>query len=864
MRKSSKVMSLILTGLMATSCFSMAAVSAAEVDSEATGVDTAAQRIQKGHQIVYFQFPDTVWGPLKGVKRNTKKWTTNVFCNYYAIYGNENEVKTRAWEAPSTSTYMDTAGSKTVYFDITESGQGEMEDGAEYGILFSTKANAGQADLLQPNTDGYQTCDLYFNKSLLQHTYKVDEPAVVRENTANSQKIDYLAHSDNGVGAPLRKVSTLCAYIDGINPGNTPASLEMANALQTYLTNPVNEPSFSWKKIEPVLTRFGTTAQDVYDMYVEKFGELHDSPDAVHYEHVDGVDDLKSDGTLKDVYRYTSITTTTMEGDVEQTKTVKYPDFDLVRERLNLPNEPVVTNIDSVAANISGDVTAPEAMPTVTGGDDTYSVAAAWAPADETAAYETTYTLTVTFTPADGYAFTADTTATLGNGLFDSVTLTEAGTIEATKTYTTDAQPPTPITDVNVQTEKVFSPGEALPTAEDFTCDGEGFTVSNIAITPADETFAYEGVYTLTFDVAAEEGYVLNEETSVGMTFPPESTATFDTQTALNDGVISATITITMPEEPVTVLVAGSEAEIFGTSWDATNEDNLMTKQADGTYTKEYTVTKAYSAVQLKAVVNGTAWVGDLTDNNVTFNLTDAGTFTVIYHPAVGDDPAYVEVTGDIVEVITTFEYDTVYAVGNGEGFWLNGAAWDPAYAANEMTKIADDVWEIEFADVPDGFERQIKFAIDGAWTHNFGGAFEDSGVETAAVYNGDNITFDTDDVCTVKVQLDLTEFDFTTKEGAKFTLTIEYDEAEEVGIMGDVNGDGQVTIEDATLIQRRGIELEQFTEDQDKLADVNGDGRVSILDVTCVQKYLAEHTEGIGNTGAMLMSNGTIVSANN
>ena len=63
------------------------------------------------------------------------------------------------------------------------------------------------------------------------------------------------------------------------------------------------------------------------------------------------------------------------------------------------------------------------------------------------------------------------------------------------------------------------------------------------------------------------------------------------------------------------------------------------------------------------------------------------------------------------------------------------------------------------------------------AWTHNFGGAFEDSGVETAADYNGDNITFDTDDHCTVKLQLDLRDFDFSTKEGAKFTLTIEYAE---------------------------------------------------------------------------------------
>ncbi len=239
----------------------------------------------------------------------------------------------------------------------------------------------------------------------------------------------------------------------------------------------------------------------------------------------------------------------------------------------------------------------------------------------------------------------------------------------------------------------------------------------------------------------------------------------------------------------------------------------------------------------------------------MTFNLTGAGTFTVVYDP----EENYTYVEGDIVEFITEFEYDTVFAVGNGEGKWLNGAAWDPAYAANELTKVADDVWEIEFENVPDGFGRQIKFAIDGAWTHNFGGVFAESSEVTDAVYNGDNITFDTEELCNVKVQLDLSNFDFASKEGAKFTLTIIVPDRPAVGKIGDVNGDGEVTIEDATLIQRRGVELEAFTEVQEKLADVNGDGRVSILDVTCIQKYLAEMADGIGNTGKTLYEDGTI-----
>ncbi|MBQ1474067.1 MAG: hypothetical protein IIZ32_02065, partial [Ruminococcus sp.] len=64
--------------------------------------------------------------------------------------------------------------------------------------------------------------------------------------------------------------------------------------------------------------------------------------------------------------------------------------------------------------------------------------------------------------------------------------------------------------------------------------------------------------------------------------------------------------------------------------------------------------------------------------------------------------------------------------------------------------------------------------------------------------------------------------------------------------LIGDVNRDGKITIDDATLIQKYAIELPVDVFDVNA-ADVNRDGRISILDTTCVQKYLAEHTEGIG-----------------
>ena len=152
---------------------------------------------------------------------------------------------------------------------------------------------------------------------------------------------------------------------------------------------------------------------------------------------------------------------------------------------------------------------------------------------------------------------------------------------------------------------------------------------------------------------------------------------------------------------------------------------------------------------------------------------------------------------------------------------------------------------------------------------------FEESGVTSDAVYNGDNITFNTSyDLSTVKAQLDLRDFDMAAKSGAKFTITIT-EQVEEgttvapeetteapgvVGvdfvIIGDVTDaegvtfDGEVTIDDATEIQKAGIELVDFTFPQKLAGDVNGDGRISILDVTCVQKFLAEYTKGIGHAG--------------
>ena len=68
--------------------------------------------------------------------------------------------------------------------------------------------------------------------------------------------------------------------------------------------------------------------------------------------------------------------------------------------------------------------------------------------------------------------------------------------------------------------------------------------------------------------------------------------------------------------------------------------------------------------------------------------------------------------------------------------------------------------------------------------------------------------------------------------------------------IYGDVNGDGKITVDDVTLIQKAIVFLVKFDENTTMLADVNNDGLVNILDVTLIQKYIVKlnyNTELVG-----------------
>ena len=66
--------------------------------------------------------------------------------------------------------------------------------------------------------------------------------------------------------------------------------------------------------------------------------------------------------------------------------------------------------------------------------------------------------------------------------------------------------------------------------------------------------------------------------------------------------------------------------------------------------------------------------------------------------------------------------------------------------------------------------------------------------------------------------------------------------------LKNDIDGNGKLNINDATLIQRAAVNMVELTDEQTVVADVNYDGNIDINDVTMIQKYLTGMSVGIGN----------------
>ena len=271
-----------------------------------------------------------------------------------------------------------------------------------------------------------------------------------------------------------------------------------------------------------------------------------------------------------------------------------------------------------------------------------------------------------------------------------------------------------------------------------------------------------------------------------GTTAPATEEPTTVEPTTVEPTTEPTTEPATEPADATQYVVAGVES-LTGYEWQgspALAPENVMTKSGD-VYTKTFTAVPVGKSYQLKVVANTgdeQKWIGlDGTDNNVTFDVETACDVTVTFDPATNK----ITVTGDGVKMVTDLEVNSITVVGNGEDNWLNGVAWGVDAEVNHMTQVSDKVYQIKYENIESADDAyQFKFAANDDWAASWGLSEQSAtpiGEEFDLTFNGQNMLlntvsagFEEDSLVDVTITLDITNFDYSTRSGAKATVKVE------------------------------------------------------------------------------------------
>lgn len=222
--------------------------------------------------------------------------------------------------------------------------------------------------------------------------------------------------------------------------------------------------------------------------------------------------------------------------------------------------------------------------------------------------------------------------------------------------------------------------------------------------------------------------------------------------------------------QDVQYVVAGT-SNLFGNAWDYTTESgNLMTQTESGKYELVLSPTEACGSAEFRVakLIDGLvdSYYSNGLGGNMNINVSGGGDITISFDPSTEE----ITVSGDNVTVVTVLQISSMSTVGNGSGNWLHGSNWYPDDDANLMTESSSGVYEITYTGVSANNAYQFKFAADSSWSNNWGGSIDSEN----AVFNGDTITFAVEqDNSTVKLVLDLTNYNHSTKTGATYKVYV-------------------------------------------------------------------------------------------
>ena len=249
MKKSSKVLSMVLAVLMAVSCFS--------------GLTIFSASAEETNTKIYFDVSSlpAEWGTTK-----------TVYCHLYAVAGDE--IAETSWQGPAEKCKKDTA-TGLYYYDtkkiksVDGSEHGGLKDNADYAVIFST---------IDSKKAGHQTCNVTLGKPCLGDTIYLTGGKV--ENTEDSSKMDYAATWKNNSEnyGPKAAITSLGNVIDGRYPVYLSRAEMVAQALFNWAVK--NAKNYTAETVAKICAQVEAEPMDVYNAYAEMYATQLADPEA--------------------------------------------------------------------------------------------------------------------------------------------------------------------------------------------------------------------------------------------------------------------------------------------------------------------------------------------------------------------------------------------------------------------------------------------------------------------------------------------------------------------------------------------------------------------------------------------------------
>ena len=245
MRKTNKVLSLTVAGLMA---FSTSAVTAFSVSAAEDVTETK----------IYFEVPTELWADAL-VKTDVSK--LKVYAHTYAIAGDPDYKETTWQNKGEVCKYV----SGNIYsYDIDAKYKRTLKDGADYVAIFSIVGDKG-----------YQTCNVTMGKSCYGDTIVVTGETY--ENSQDSQKKDYKSvwksEANAAVYGPKLEITSTGRVVGESIPTSITAEEMVAQFLHEYGVK--NASILTPEKVQETCANefIKAAPKDVYDLYVSKYAD---------------------------------------------------------------------------------------------------------------------------------------------------------------------------------------------------------------------------------------------------------------------------------------------------------------------------------------------------------------------------------------------------------------------------------------------------------------------------------------------------------------------------------------------------------------------------------------------------------------